>query len=254
MFYRVDYLLAVMFVGLLAGLAFSRISSRFPAQQVARSYFFIVLALIGLRIVCFMGSAANPQLAFWNIAGGAISDLGSLLFGALFGLAARRADHSADRTALLLEPAVFSALSISTASGFALAAIGKAFSMDWMIGFFHQSGYSTAFLKCIMITEVFAALAMLIPATVLPAVFALAVDMFGAVYTHIHNGDPLNDSTGAIGSLIHLAIIAALWMMQRRAQRETPRRIPFFALAAGGVLCLLIAVAGGILMRHLAHA
>jgi DoxX-like family len=250
LFYRVDYLLAVMLVGLLAGLAFSRITSRFPAEQVARSYFFIVLALIGLRIVCFMGSAANPQLTFWKIAGGAISDLGSLLFGALFGLAARRTD----RTALLLEPEVFSALCISTAFGFALAAIGKAFSMDWMIGFFHQSGYSTAFLKCIMITEVFAALAMLIPATVLPAVFALAVDMFGAVYTHIHNGDPLNDSTGAIGSLIHLAIIAALWMMQRPARRETPRRIPFFALGAGGVLCLLIAVAGGILMRHLAHA
>jgi uncharacterized membrane protein YphA (DoxX/SURF4 family) len=249
LFYRVDYLLAVMFVGLLAGFAFSRISSRFPAQQVARSYFFIVLALIGLRIVCFMGSVTKP-LTFWNTTGGAISDLGTLLFGALFCIAARRTD----RTALLLEPAVFSALCISTASGFALAAIGKAFSMDWMIGFFHQSGYSTAFLKCIMITEVFAALAMLIPATVLPAVFALAVDMFGAVYTHIHNGDPLNDSTGAIGSLIHLAIIAALWMMQRRAKRESPRRIPFFALAAGGVLCLLIAVAGGILMRHLAHA
>ena len=250
MFYRVDYLLAVMFVGLLAGLAFSRITSRFPAQQVARSYFFTVLVLIGLRIVCFMGSAANPQLAFWNITGGAISDLGSLLFGTLFGLAARRTD----RGALLLEPAVFSALCISAASGFALAAIGKAFSIDWMIGFFHQSGYSTAFLKCIMITEVFAALAMLIPATVLPAVFALAVDMFGAVYTHIHNGDPLNDSTGAIGSLIHLAIIAALCMMQRRTQQETARRIPFFALAAGGVLCLLIAITGGILMRHLAHA
>jgi uncharacterized membrane protein YphA (DoxX/SURF4 family) len=242
-----------MFVGLLAGFAFGRISSRFPAQQVARSYFFIVLALIGLRIVCFMGSVAKP-LTFWNTTGGAISDLGTLLFGALFGIAARRGVQGTDRTALLLEPAVFSALCISTASGFALAAIGKAFSMDWMIGFFHQSGYSTAFLKCIMITEVFAALAMLIPATVLPAVFALVVDMFGAVYTHIHNGDPLNDSTGAIGSLIHLAIIGALCMMQRRAQRETPRRIPFFPLAAGGVLSLLIAVAGGILMRHLAHA
>jgi uncharacterized membrane protein YphA (DoxX/SURF4 family) len=252
LFYRVDYLLAVMFVGLLAGLAFSRITSRFPAQQVARSYFFLVLALIGLRIVCFMGSVAKP-LTFWNMSGGATSDLGTLLFGALFGIAARRADHSADRAALLLEPAIFSALCTATASGFALAAIGKAFSMDWMIGFFHQSGYSTAFLKCIMITEVFAALAMLIPATVLPAVFALAVDMFGAIYTHIHNGDPLNDSTGAIGSLIHLTIIAALWMMQRRAQRENPRRIPFLPLAAAGVLSLLIAVAGGILMRHLAH-
>ena len=67
-----------------------------------------------------------------------------------------------------------------------------------MTTFFHQSGYSVGFLKCVITVEAFAALALLIPATVLPAILVLTVDMFGAIYTHMHNGDPLNDSTGAI--------------------------------------------------------
>jgi len=32
--------------------------------------------------------------------------------------------------------------------------------------------------------------------------FGLTIDMVGAVYAHIRNGDPLNDSTGAIAALL----------------------------------------------------
>jgi len=34
---------------------------------------------------------------------------------------------------------------------------------------------------------------------------------FGAVLTHIHNGDPLNDSTVAISMLLRLGVFSVLW-------------------------------------------
>lgn len=144
----------------------------------------------------------------------------------------------------------FSRLSASEPFSFALAGLGKTFSMEWMVNFFHQSGYSTVFLKCIITTEVFAALAMLLPATVLPAVFVLAVDMFGAIYTHLYNGDPLNDSAGAIVAVIHLVAIAILWNMRPGAAK---RRLPYAVIAAGAVACCLIAIIGGVLLHHTAH-
>lgn len=244
MFDRVDYSAAVMLAGLLLGLLWSRRLARLPASIVARAYFAIVLVFLGLRLLCFLGSVIHPQTNIWHIAGGASSDSLALCFGALFGIALRRADGSA----LFSHPSIFSALCIAEAFSFALINLGKAFSMDWMIHFFHQSGYSTTFFKCIMITEVFAALAMLIPATVLPAVCVLAVDMFGAIYTHIHNGDPLNDSTDAIVALFHLAVIAILWNL--RTGTAEKRRIPYTVIAAGAVVCRLVAILGGMLMRQ----
>ncbi len=245
MLYRVDYTLAVLLAGFLIGLAAGRRVAHFPVEVVARTYFEIVLVLLGLRLVCLIGYAMQPQTSAWNMALGTTLDIFTLLFAALFGLALRRS-----RRGLLTEDAVFSALVLATAFFFAMTGVGKAFSMDWMTNFFHQSGYSVAFLKSIMIVEVFAALAMLVPATVMPAILVLTVDMFGAIYTHIHNGDPLNDSTDAIRELIQLAAIAIFWTMRRPAPDKAPRRIPWLAVATGGALCLVIAVAGGILMRH----
>jgi uncharacterized membrane protein YphA (DoxX/SURF4 family) len=208
-------------------------------------YFEVVLVLLGLRLVCLVGYVAEPHINIWNTALGAVSDMSSLVFGIPFGLALRR-----DRDELITEDAIFAALTLATAFFFAMTGVGKAFSMDWMTNFFHQSGYSVAFLKSIMLVEVFAALALLVPATVMPAILVLTVDMFGAIYTHMHNGDPLNDSTDAIRELIHLAAIAALWIMRRRARQDASHRVPWLALATGGTLCLVIAVAGGILMRR----
>jgi hypothetical protein len=248
-FYRVDYTFAVLLAGFLIGLGVSRRSSRFPAPATARAYFEIVLVLLALRLVCLIGYEVQPHFSAWNISLGALLDVSTLLFGLLFGLALRRVD----RHALLTDNAVFSALTLTTAFFFAMTGVGKAFSMDWMTNFFHQSGYSAAFLKSIMIVEVFAALAMLVPATVIPAIVALTVDMFGAIYTHMHNGDPLNDSTDAIRELIYLAVIAILWNLRRNAAQEAPRRVPWLSIAACGAVCLLIAVVGGILMRHNGH-
>lgn len=245
MLYRVDYTLAVLLAGFLIGLAAGRRVAHFPVEVVARTYFEIVPVLLGLRLVCLIGYAMQPQTSAWNMALGTTLDISTLLFAALFGLALRRS-----RRGLLTEDAVFSALVLATAFFFAMTGVGKAFSMDWMTNFFHQSGYSVAFLKSIMIVEVFAALAMLVPATVMPAILVLTVDMFGAIYTHVHNGDPLNDSTDAIRELIQLAAIAIFWTMRRPAPDKAPRRIPWLGVATGGALCLVIAVAGGILMRH----
>jgi uncharacterized membrane protein YphA (DoxX/SURF4 family) len=249
MLYRVDYTLAVLLAGFLIGIACSGRTSHFETSFIARAYFKIVLALLGLRLVCLIGYEVQPQISVWNMGLGVFLDLSTLLFGALFGLAQRRSE----RHTLLTDDAVFSALTIATAFFFAMTGVGKSFSMEWMTNFFHQSGYSVAFLKSIMIVEVFAALALLIPATVIPAILALSIDMFGAIYTHVHNGDPLNDSTDAIRQLIYLAVIAALWIMRRPTAHEIRRRIPYATLAMGAVLCCLIAVAGGVLMRHAAH-
>lgn len=245
MFYRVDYTLAVLLAGFLIGLAAARRVAHFPVEVVARAYFRIVLVLLGLRLICLFGYVMQPQASAWNMALGTTLDIFTLFFAALFGLALRRG-----RRALLTEDAVFSALIVATAFFFAMTGVGKAFSMDWMTNFFHQSGYSVAFLKSVMIVEVFAALALLVPTTTLPAILVLAVDMFGAIYTHVHNGDPLNDSTDAVRELIQLAAIAILWTMRRRARQDASHYVPWLALATGGALCLVIAIAGGILMRH----
>lgn len=250
MFYRVDYLLAVTLVGFLIGLACSRRSAHLPPVRIARAYLGIVLALLGLHAAAITASVVQPHLDFWNVAVGVITNLRTLLFAALFGLALRRRDGRA----LLLDRATFSAICIATAFTFALSPIGKAFSMDWMINFFHHSGYSTAFLKCTMIIEVLGALALLIPSTVLPACIVLSIDMFGAIYTHIHNGDPIHDSTDAYRELLRLAAIAVLWTMHRwSARRDAPLRIPLLGVAAGAIGCLLLSIAGGVLMRHIAH-
>jgi uncharacterized membrane protein YphA (DoxX/SURF4 family) len=249
-FYRVDYTLAVLLAGFLIGLGVSRRSSRFTAPVTARAYFEMVLVLLALRLVCLIGYEVQPHINAWNISLGALLDISTLLFGLLFGLALRRAD----RHALVTDNAVFAALTLTTAFFFAMTGIGKAFSMDWMINFFHQSGYSAAFLKSIMIVEVFAALAMLVPVSMMAAVLVLTVDMFGAIYTHVHNSDPLNDSTDAVRQLIYLAVIAVLWTMRHNAAQEIPRRrIPYATVAAGAVICCLAAIAGGVLMRHAAH-
>jgi uncharacterized membrane protein YphA (DoxX/SURF4 family) len=135
---------------------------------------------------------------------------------------------------------------------FALAGIGKAFSFVPMTEFFVQSGYSVAFLKFIVIAEIFGGIGLLLPWAVLPALIGLAVDMFGAVLTHIHNGDPLNDSTGAIGMLIRLMAVGVLFALRQRNGGAQPTvRSSVLRITAATITCLLIAVGGSVAARHL---
>jgi uncharacterized membrane protein YphA (DoxX/SURF4 family) len=246
MFYRVDYVFALMVAGFLIGLLTGKWTLRFTTSLLAQMYYNAVLALLALssiRLTFFLTLGHGPA---WT---GVISDLSLVLYGALFGVAARRDD----RRELLLDRAVLSALAISIAVTFVSAGLGKAFAMAPMHEFFAQSGYPDAFLRFIIVAEVLAGLAMLVPCAMPAALAGLSIDMFGAVLTHIHNGDPLNDSTGAISMLLHLGIFSVLWQRSRSAATASLRG-PLLRVTAAALLCLLIASAGGFLIRHREYA
>lgn len=248
MFYRVDYVVAVILAGLIVGALLSRRTSRIEPSRVARGYFVAIAILITFRLVVFVCSVVLTNAAVWNKIGGVCGDVGGFLFGGIFGIAALRND----RREVLCDPLIYSALCLATGIGFVLSGYVKALYIQGMIDFFTQSGYSTPFLKFIMTIEVVGGIGLLIPLTAIPAIAGLSIDMFGAIYTHIHNGDPLNDSTGAIGSLIRLSAIAALW-----AWRPRPEDVPgsvgrrFAGVGVVAALCVTAAVSGGTLVRHL---
>jgi len=213
-------------------------------------YYAAVAILLVSRTGAFVCTMLVSHTTFWSTAGGFIGDLLGLSFGASFGLAVRRRDGRA----FLTDSSIVGALRMALAFTFCLAAIGKAFSIAPMTEFFTQSGYSVTFLKFIVIAEVFGGIGLLLPWAVLPALIGLTVDMFGAVLTHIHNGDPLNDSTGAIGMLIRLVAVGVLWALRQRAcEPPTTVRNAVLGVAAAATACLLIAAGGGVAVRHLSH-
>lgn len=248
MFYRVDYSLAVTLAGFLAGLLLSAPFRHISPSRLARAYYVFMAIPVLLRTAFFARSllAAQPGSS-WTVAA-LLGDLTTLLFGAIFGLAVRRKDARR----LLVDPAVLAALSLMIAFTFAMAAIGKAFSMDPMTQFFAQSGYPLSFLKFIVIAEIFGALGLLLPWSFFPALVGLSVDMFGAVVTHIHNGDPLNDSTGAIALLIRLAALGILWSLRPRSGKaELTVQRSLLGGAAIAAICLMIAIGGSIALRRM---
>jgi uncharacterized membrane protein YphA (DoxX/SURF4 family) len=248
MFYRVDYVLAVMFVGFIVGALFSGPTANVPPSRLARGYYVVVACLLVLRTGAFVGTMLASNAGFWSTASGLIGDLLGFLFGALFGLASRRNDSRQ----IMTSSRVFGALCITLAFTFALAGIGKAFSVAPMTEFFVQSGYSVAFLKFIVIAEIFGAIGLLLPWAILPALIGLTVDMFGAVLTHIHNGDPLNDSTGAIGMLIRLMVVGVLLALRQQNRGMLPTvRSSVLRATAVTITCLLIAIGGSVAVRHL---
>lgn len=247
MFYRVDYMLAVLAIGFLAGLLFAGQTAGIPSSRLAKGYYIAVAILLGLRTVAFTGSMLTVGHGWWATAGGLIGDILGLLFGALFGLALRRKDGRE----FLLDSKILAALCMGLAFTFALAGVGKAFSMTPMTEFFTQSGYSVPFLKFIVIAEIFGGLGLLLPWAFLPALVGLTVDMFGAVLTHVHNGDPLNDSSGAIGMLIRMAAVAVLWATRSRVERPSLNfRTSMLRVGVTGIVCLLVALSGSVAMRH----
>jgi hypothetical protein len=126
--------------------------------------------------------------------------------------------------------------------------------MAGMGEFFVQSGYTLGFLKFIILAEAFGAIGLLLPWGVIPAMIGLSVDMFGAFLTHAHNGDPVNDSTGTIGSLIRLVALAVLWTLrsQEGPSRRTVR-VSVLAVAAATLVCVLLAGIGRVTIRHVGN-
>lgn len=246
MFYRVDYMLGLIVAGFILGAGLARSSSRLEASRLARYYYIWTVFRAVVAGIVLAGTVVFPLGKLWSNVGGPTSDLSNLLFGALIGLAVFRRQ----RLDLLREPAVYSALCLATAIAFVTAGLAKPFFMQDMIDFFAQSGYSLAFLKFIIIAEVLGGLALLVPWTVIPAVAGLTVDMVGAIYTHAHNGDPLNDSSGAIVMLFRLAAIAVAWALQPHSDNALLRKWRFAWISAGAVVCMFAAIIGSAALRH----
>lgn len=251
MFYRIDYLVAVLIVGFLSGFSMSKATENTLPGRLAQAFYVATAVLLVLRAGLFACTILMSHVSLWAKLGGIAGDTLNFLFATLFGLAARRKDVRE----LLTSPTILSALSMFLAFIFALAGIGKAFSMISMTEFFIQSGYSLSFLKFIVIAEIFGGLGLLVHWAVLPSLIGLTIDMFGAVLTHVHNGDPLNDSTGAIGMLIRLIIFGVLWQMRQRdaaPSRSVGNSIR--SVGATACLCFLIALGGSVTMRDLSGA
>jgi hypothetical protein len=78
--------------------------------------------------------------------------------------------------------------------------------------------------------------------------------VFGAIYTHLHNGDNIHDGKDAFAMLIELGTIAFAWALQTGeniSTDQTRRRVIGVALSI--LVCALLAVVGGTLVRHASH-
>ncbi len=247
MIYRIDYVLALILVGAIAGTLVGRRTSQIEATRLARGYYALIAIRVTLGALVFVCSIVLANAPLWNSIGRGIGDASTFLFGALIGVTLFRSD----RLELLRQPQVYSALCLTAAFAFVTTGFVKAFYMQSMTDFFTQSGYSLTFLKFIITIEVLGGVALLIPWATLPAVFGLSIDMFGAIYPHIHNGDPVNDNTGAVAMLIRLGAIAAVWALRvRPADAVVSVRNRLIGIAAGTLLSMFAAVAGSTMMRH----
>ena len=247
MIYRIDYVLAVILAGAIAGALVGRRTSRIEATGLARGYYTLIAIRVTLGALVFACSIVLANAPLWNRFSRGIGDVSTFLFGALIGLTVLRSD----RLELLRQPQVYSALCLSAAFAFVTSGLVKAFYMQGMTDFFTQSGYSLTFLKFIITIEVLGGAALLIPWAALSAVFGLSIDMFGAIYTHIHNGDPVNDSTGAVTMLIRLGAIALVWALRARpAGAVVSVRNRLIGVSAGSLLSMFTAVTGGTVMRR----
>jgi len=246
MFYRVDYVIGCMFLGACIGALLSKRTLRFEPHHIARVFYALTALRAALGAVAVICSLVFSNQHFWNRISSGLGDFGNLIFGAVFGLALVRSKP----LELLREPAVYSALCLSVALAFVGAGLAKAFYLDGMTTFFRHSGYSTAFLRFIIGIEVFGGAALLLSWATLPVIFGLTIDMVGAVYTHVHNGDPLNDRTGAIAMLIRIIVILAVWALGKSSVSRHEIRRRLVGVGLGFACRVVAAVAGGAMQRR----
>jgi hypothetical protein len=91
MFYRVDYIISVLLVGLLTGFLFGRTSTIVPSRQVAFKFYVVTAILLVLRSGLFVGTILTARQSY-TLFGGLTGGIAGLIFGAIFGLAIRRGD------------------------------------------------------------------------------------------------------------------------------------------------------------------
>lgn len=246
MFYRVDYVISLILLGFLIGLLCGKRTETRAASGIAIAFYVTIAFLLVLAFLANAVLMLHGPDRVWTLTAGVAGSISNVVYGALFGVAARR-QQPRD---LLAQPSVLAALRMAAAFTFALAGIGKAFSMSYMTGFFTQSGYSVGFLKFIMLAEVLGGVGLLIPWAFLPSLMGLTIDMFGAVFTHIHNGDSLNDSTGAISMLIRLIAIGLIWALSSAGKSPSSVRRRFVGVCVAVVVSVGIAMSGSIALHH----
>ncbi len=248
MFYRVDYILALALAGVLLGRIAGPWAARQRAPWLIRTYLALYASFLAVSACSAVSNlvAQAPLPAVFT----AYGDLSTVVLGTLIGLAltARsNPDRSAAVHELLQSPRLVQVLCATLALSFSTAALAKATRLAEMTQFFTESGYSAAFLRFVICVEAFGALALIVRRTAPPAVVALAIIMFGAIATHAHNADGIDDNAGAVSMLLRLGVIASLLALQ-----ASPRPRPRWPLViAGAAGCLVCAVIGSVVIRHL---
>ncbi len=239
---RFDYFLMLLVVGAIAGGALARVAARFDPIRLARGYLVVVAAVTAVRAVAFVAAIVLGLTVVRSIGAAIWRDATTLLLGGLYGLAAVDARRGALK-AFLAAPDVLLALRLTTGVAFVLVGLGDAFVIDRMIAFFARAGYPKEFLHFIMTIEVLGGVALLLPWRwlTLAATAGLAMDMFGAIYTHLSVGETIDECTQAIAMLLRLGTIAILSMR--------PGRRRWVVVAGWAVGCALVAVAGGTYLR-----
>jgi hypothetical protein len=237
MFYRVDYNVALVLAGAIAAALASRRLAALAPERLARGYLALTAAIVALRVGLFVTLWSLGVHGVQPVAA-LVSDAGFALVGVIYGLAIISLVRGGFGDFLRAGQTRF-ALALSTAATFALAGIGKTFGLDDMLAFFAQSGYSKSFLFFILTIEVLGAMALLLPWrwVVVAAIAGLTVDMVGAIATHVHNGDPLDDSAGAVAALLRLAPLALLC-------------VPRAWTMTGAAVCTAFALLGAVWLRH----
>ena len=237
---RVDYVLALVLAGAIATMLAARRVAAADAHRVAHGYLVVSAVVVALRVALFV--VRYPLEVHWppDLIWQALGDLGPVLVGVVYGLTVlewRRGGFAA----VLRSPEVRFALCLSTGLGFVMTAMGSVFYIDAMRAFFAQSGYSATFLHFIIAIEITGGIALVMPWRWLnlAAAAGLAIDMFGAIYTHAHNGDPLDDSAAAIGMQLRLAPLAVLTVGPR-----------WRGVGVGAFACAALAVAGSAVVRQ----
>ena len=240
------YLICINIGGFLLGWLGAPLLRKRSSSQIVRGFYWSTALLLAIYFTINIGVIvwhANKITKTFSMVFGIAYPT---LFAAIFGLAIRRREI----VSLLGQPMVLNAIRAAVALTFAIAGIGKAFNMPYMTQFFIQSGYSVTFLHFIMLAEVMGAVGFLLPWGFVPALIGFTVDMFGAIVTHVHNGDPLDDSAGAIAMLLRLATIAVLLIVGReRWLSRFSIGTRALILLSGAVGCVVVAILGGTMLR-----
>lgn len=242
----VHYLVSLLLAGFLGGTILAPVVGPRSSLEIARAFYWVTAFLLVVSFtaaVCIMlGCSPKTFPIIAKIAGASLT----MCFAGIFGIAVRWKGSPR----ILSQPEVLDAIRMTVALTFAIAGIGKAFNVPFMTQFFTESGYSVTFLHFIMLAEVLGAVGFLLPWAFAPALLGFTIDMFGAIATHVHNHDPLDDSAGAIAMLIRLAAISALLVAAPRgrfARYGARTRVLLFSSAA--IVCMAMAITGSALLH-----